>query len=95
MKKRTVIPGVDKKLLIKDTAKLLPNPARRLFLRGATSLGALTFLTGCDIIDSDAAWNAEMAFEELPLAHLFVTILQRLGVPGEEFAGYKGALKGV
>jgi len=55
MKKRHIIPGVDPKLLIKDAAKLLPNPARRQFLRGTGSLGALTFLTGCDIIDSDAA----------------------------------------
>jgi len=55
MKKRTIIPGVDKKLLIKDTAKLLPDPSRRLFLRGATSLGALTFLTGCDIVNGDSA----------------------------------------
>jgi len=55
MKNRHIIPGVDPKLLIKDAAKLLPNPARRQFLRGAGSLGAFTFLTGCDIIDSDAA----------------------------------------
>jgi DMSO/TMAO reductase YedYZ molybdopterin-dependent catalytic subunit len=55
MKKRTIIPRVDKKLLIKDAAKLLPDPSRRLFLRGATSLGALTFLTGCDIVDQDSA----------------------------------------
>jgi DMSO/TMAO reductase YedYZ molybdopterin-dependent catalytic subunit len=55
MKKRTFIPGVDKKLLVKDAAKLLPDPSRRLFLRGATSLGALTFLTGCDIVDQDSA----------------------------------------
>lgn len=46
-----LIPGVDKQLLIKDAAKLLPDPTRRLFLRGAGSLGALTFLTGCDIRD--------------------------------------------
>ena len=52
---RKIIPGVDPKLLIKDAAKLLPDPARRLFLRGGSSLGALTLLTGCDIIDSDAA----------------------------------------
>ena len=52
---RKIIPGVDPKLLIKDAAKLLPDPARRLFLRGGASLGALTLLTGCDIIDSDAA----------------------------------------
>ena len=52
---RKPIPGVDKNLLIKDAAKLLPDPTRRLFLRGAGSLGALTFLTGCDILDSDGA----------------------------------------
>jgi DMSO/TMAO reductase YedYZ molybdopterin-dependent catalytic subunit len=55
MRKRHIIPGVDPRLLIKDAANLLPNPARRNFLRGAASLGALTFLTGCDIIDSNAA----------------------------------------
>jgi DMSO/TMAO reductase YedYZ molybdopterin-dependent catalytic subunit len=52
---RKSIPGVDKNLLIKDAATLLPEPTRRLFLRGAGSLGALTFLTGCDILDSDGA----------------------------------------
>src|SRR6476619_5830570 len=52
---RKPIPGVDKTLLIKDAAKLLPDPTRRLFLRGAGSLGALTLLTGCDILDSDGA----------------------------------------
>jgi DMSO/TMAO reductase YedYZ molybdopterin-dependent catalytic subunit len=55
MKKRVIIPGVDQKLLIKDAAKLLPDPSRRLFLRGAASLGALTLLTGCDIVDEDSA----------------------------------------
>ncbi len=54
-RKRNPVPGVDTKLLIKDAAKLLPNPARRMFLRGAGSLGALTLLTGCDIVDSNAA----------------------------------------
>ena len=52
---RKSIPGVDKQLLIKDAAKLLPDPTRRLFLRGAGSLGALTFLTGCDILDGAGA----------------------------------------
>ncbi len=55
MKQRKKIPGVDPKLLIKDAGKLMPDPMRRNFLRGAASLGALTFLTGCDIIDGDAA----------------------------------------
>ena len=40
------IPGVDPKLLIRDAAKLLPEPSRRLFLRGAASLGALAVLIG-------------------------------------------------
>src|SRR6478735_4671368 len=51
---RTIIPGVDPKLLIKDAAKVMPDPTRRWFLGGA-SLGALTLLSGCDIVDSDAA----------------------------------------
>jgi DMSO/TMAO reductase YedYZ molybdopterin-dependent catalytic subunit len=53
-RKHIIIPGVDKKLLIKDAAKVMPAPTRRWFLRGA-SLGALTLLSGCDIVDSDAA----------------------------------------
>jgi DMSO/TMAO reductase YedYZ molybdopterin-dependent catalytic subunit len=55
MKQRKPIPGVDPKLLIKDAGRLLPDPIRRNFLRGAASLGALTFLTGCDILDGDGA----------------------------------------
>ncbi len=61
MRRRKIIPGVDPKLLIKDASKLLPAPSRRMFLRGATSLGALTFLTGCDIVDSDSAEHALLA----------------------------------
>ncbi len=52
---RKIIPGVDAKLLIKDAGRLMPDPMRRRFLSGAASLGALTLLTGCDIIDGDAA----------------------------------------
>jgi DMSO/TMAO reductase YedYZ molybdopterin-dependent catalytic subunit len=55
---RKAPPRVDPKLLIKDAAKLLPDPARRHFLRGAASLGALTMLTGCDIIDGPSAERA-------------------------------------
>jgi DMSO/TMAO reductase YedYZ molybdopterin-dependent catalytic subunit len=56
--KRKAPAGVDPKLLIKDAAKLLPAPSRRLFLRGAASLGSLAMLTGCDIIDGPTAENA-------------------------------------
>jgi hypothetical protein len=44
-------PAVDAKALIKEAGKLLPDPARRAFLRGAASLGALTMLTGCEIVN--------------------------------------------
>src|ERR1700752_3765635 len=56
--KRKAPPGVDAKLLIKDAARLLPAPSRRLFLRGAASLGSLAMLTGCDIICGPTAENA-------------------------------------
>jgi DMSO/TMAO reductase YedYZ molybdopterin-dependent catalytic subunit len=58
MAPRKQIPGVDAKLLIKDAAKLLPEPSRRFFLRGAGSLGALAVLSGCDIIDGDTSEHA-------------------------------------
>jgi DMSO/TMAO reductase YedYZ molybdopterin-dependent catalytic subunit len=51
------VPGVDGSLLVKDAAKLLPNPSRRMFLRSA-SLGSLVLLTGCDIIDGPSAEKA-------------------------------------
>jgi DMSO/TMAO reductase YedYZ molybdopterin-dependent catalytic subunit len=50
-----LIPGVDKKLLVKDAAKLMPDLSRRRFIAGGASLGALTFLTGCDVSDSFSA----------------------------------------
>ena len=69
---RKIIPGVDPRLLIKDAAKLMPDPTRRLFLRGGASLGALTFLTGCDIIDGP---SAEKALRRFPTS----TIARRRG----------------
>jgi len=58
MRQKRKAPSVDAKLLIKDAAKLLPEPSRRLFLRGAVSLGSLAMLTGCDIIDGPTAEDA-------------------------------------
>ena len=58
--RRYAPPGVDPKLLLGDAAKLMPDPARRAFLRSGASLGALAFLTGCDIIDGPSAERALM-----------------------------------
>src|ERR1700730_18739708 len=50
-----LIPGVDKKLFVKDAVKLMPELTRRRFISGGASLGALTLLTGCDVIDNSSA----------------------------------------
>jgi DMSO/TMAO reductase YedYZ molybdopterin-dependent catalytic subunit len=52
--------GVDPELLVRDAARLMPDPTRRLFLRGGASLGALAFLAGCDIVDSASAEHVLM-----------------------------------
>jgi hypothetical protein len=54
-KRSFLIPGVDKRLLIKDSIKTMPEVSRRRFIAGGASLGALTLLTGCDVIDSSSA----------------------------------------
>lgn len=46
-------------------------------------------------IDTDAGWQGKVVVEELPLAKLFVTILQRLGIKTNSFAGYTGSLSQV
>lgn len=46
-------------------------------------------------IDTDAGWQGKVEVEELPLAKLFVVILQRLGVQTNSFAGFTGALSRV
>ncbi len=50
-----LIPGVDLNLLVKDATKAMPDLARRRFIAGGASLGALTLLTGCDVSDSFSA----------------------------------------
>ena len=46
-------------------------------------------------IMSDAGWRGKIEAEELPLAHLFVSVLQRLGVEVDSFAGTTGTLERV
>src|SRR5437899_10572771 len=49
------IPGVDKKLFVRDAVKVMPDLTRRRFIAGGASFGALTLLTGCDVSDSFSA----------------------------------------
>jgi hypothetical protein len=51
-------------------------------------------LPGAGVI-SDAGWNSKVVEEEPPLGKLFVSILQRLGVETDSFAGYSGTLERV
>jgi DMSO/TMAO reductase YedYZ molybdopterin-dependent catalytic subunit len=58
MRTRKPIEGVDAGLFAKEAAGLLPDPSRRLFLRGGASVGALALLTGCSITDGMSAERA-------------------------------------
>src|SRR5438270_11956434 len=49
------IPGVDKKLFVRDAVKVMPDLTRRRFIAGGASFGALTLLTGCDVSDNFSA----------------------------------------
>jgi len=71
---RKPIPGLDTKLFINDVAKVLPDPARRAFLRGGASLGAVAFLAGCNITDTttaEAALSAMSRFNDRVQAIIF------------------------
>ncbi len=46
---------IDQATLTKDVAKELELPARRLVLQRAMTLGGLSLLTGCSIVDEDSA----------------------------------------
>src|SRR4029078_1579865 len=53
--RKLLIPGVDKQLLVRDAVKAMPELSRRRFISGGLSLGALTLLTGCNVLDSSSA----------------------------------------
>ena len=46
-------------------------------------------------IDTDVGWQGKLEVEELPLAKLFVTILQKLGIKTDSFGGRTGSLNRV
>lgn len=45
----------DRDALLKDALAELPAPARRLFLKRGLTLGGLSLLTGCSVVDEDSA----------------------------------------
>src|SRR5438270_8093308 len=66
--------NVDDGVLITDAAKIMPNRARRVYLRNTASLGALALLTGCDIVDgptSERALRRVSEFNDWIQARLF------------------------
>jgi DMSO/TMAO reductase YedYZ molybdopterin-dependent catalytic subunit len=54
MKSKTKIFTPHKKEIIKDVYRLLDNPSRRLFGKQTLTLGAISMLTGCTLIDDDS-----------------------------------------
>lgn len=49
----------------------------------------------CAGIADDSGWASDLDSHELPHAHLFVTILKRMGIDTNEFAAHKGGLERV
>jgi DMSO/TMAO reductase YedYZ molybdopterin-dependent catalytic subunit len=53
--RRIVLGERDQHELLKEARRVLPAPARRLFLRRGLTVGGLALLTGCSVTDSDEA----------------------------------------
>jgi DMSO/TMAO reductase YedYZ molybdopterin-dependent catalytic subunit len=51
----------DRHELLKEAGRLLPAPARRLFLRRGVTAGGLAMLTGCSVTDSESAESVLMS----------------------------------
>jgi DMSO/TMAO reductase YedYZ molybdopterin-dependent catalytic subunit len=47
--------NLDKSIIIQEALKVLPSPARRLFLKRTITLGGLSLLSGCTVTDEDSA----------------------------------------
>ena len=48
-------PHKDTGVILKEAARRLDVPTRRVFLRNAIGLGSLTLVTGCDVVDGFSA----------------------------------------
>lgn len=52
--------SIDGKAAVKEALSLLAQPSRRLFLKRSLTLGGLSMLTGCALVDSDSVERALM-----------------------------------
>ena len=59
-KKSPRMTAFDGDAVVKEALRRLDQPARRLFLRSSLTLGGLSLLTGCAIVDEDSAEHALM-----------------------------------
>ena len=53
-------PAVDGDAVVREAVRLLEQPARRRFLRHSLTLGGLSMLTGCAIVDEESVESALM-----------------------------------
>jgi DMSO/TMAO reductase YedYZ molybdopterin-dependent catalytic subunit len=51
---------IDESAVVRAALKQLPSPARRLFMRHTLTLGGLSLLTGCTLVDEESAERALM-----------------------------------
>src|ERR1035437_5635225 len=52
--------ALDGDAVVKEALRRLEQPSRRLFLQRSLTLGGLSLLTGCAIVDEDSVANARM-----------------------------------
>jgi len=57
--------ALDGDAVVKEAVRRLQQPARRLFLRSTLTLGGLSLLSGCAIVDEDSAEHALMKVSRL------------------------------
>ena len=60
IKKISRMTSIDGDAVVKEALRRIEQPARRLFLQRSLTLGGLSLLTGCAIVDDDSAESALM-----------------------------------
>src|SRR5487761_1935635 len=61
IKKSPRLAAIDADAVVKEALRRIEQPARRMFLRHTLTLGGLSLLTGCAIVDEDSAEPALMS----------------------------------